>query len=178
KLTDKAATSLRDLTPPAEGKDAESLADARAQALYQVTRDEKLLAPFLERLQSKDLKVRESGVVAFQYFKLKGAPPELVAALKDADSGIRSWTALVLGHIADPMTVPLLMKAAEDPKQDTGVRCNAIFALGVMKAADATELVRKLLADEKEVVQAQAAIALYRLTGEKVKQFPKGYNAD
>jgi HEAT repeat protein len=178
KLADQAATALRDLKPPTEGKDAESMADARAQALYQVTRDEKLLAPFFERLRSKDLKVRESGVVAFQYFKLKVAPPELVAALKDTDAGIQSWTALVLGHIADPKTVPLLMTAAEDTKQDIGVRCNAIFSLGLMKAADATELVRKLLADEKEAVQAQAAIALYRITGEKVKQFPAGYNAD
>src|SRR5262249_34364711 len=105
-------------------------------------------------------------------------PPELVATLSDADTGIRSWTALVLGHIADPKTVPLLMTAAEDPKQDTGVRCNAIFSLGLMKAADAKELMRKLLADERQPVQAQAAIALYRLTGEKVKQFPAGYNAD
>jgi HEAT repeat protein len=178
KLAEKAATALRDLKPPAEGKDAESLSDARAQALYQVTHDEKLLVPFFVRLRSKDLKTRESGVVAFQYFKLKVAPLELTAALKDADAGIRSWTALVLGHIADPKTVPLLMTAAEDQKQDIGVRCNAIFSLGLMKAADATELVRKLLTDEKDVVQAQAAIALYRITGEKVKQFPAGYNAD
>ena len=42
----------------------------------------------------------------------------------------------------------------------------------------ATELMRKWLADEKEAVQVQAAIALYRLTGEKVKQFPAGYRAD
>jgi HEAT repeat protein len=178
KLADRTATALRELKPPAEGKDAESLADARAQALYQVTRDEKLLAPFLERVKSKDLKVRESGVVAFQYFKLKVAPAELVAALKDADAGIRTWTALVLGHIADPKTVPVLMTAAEDTKEDIGVRCNAINSLGRMKAADATKLMRKLLGDEKEAVQVQAAIALYRLTGEKVMQFPKGYNAD
>jgi hypothetical protein len=47
-----------------------------------------------------------------------------------------------------------------------------------MKAAAATELMRKLLADEKEAVQVQAAIALYRLTGAKTKQFPAGYKAD
>jgi HEAT repeat protein len=178
KLADKAATALRDLNPPAEGKDLESLADARLQALYQVTRDEKLLAPFLERLRSKEPKVRVSGVVAFRFLKPKVAPPELLAALKDTDADVRSWTALTLGEVADPKTVPLLMTAAEDTKQDIGVRCNAIFSLGLMKAADATELVRKLLTDEKEAVQAQAAIALYRITGEKVKQFPPGYNAD
>jgi hypothetical protein len=47
-----------------------------------------------------------------------------------------------------------------------------------MKAADATDLIRKLLADETEAVQAQPAIAMYRLTGEKAKQFPVGYNAE
>jgi HEAT repeat protein len=178
KLADKAVTALRELTPPTDPKDAESLADARAQALYQVTRDEKLLVPFLERLRSKDAKVRESGVVAFRFFKLKVAPPELVKALSDADAGVGSWAALTLGEIADPKTVPSLLTVAGDPKQDVGFRCNAIHSLGRMKAVAATELMRKLLADEKEAVQVQAAIALYRLTGEKVKQFPAGYKAD
>jgi HEAT repeat protein len=178
KLADKAAAALRELTPPADPKDSESLADARDQALYQVTRDEKLLAPFLERLRSKDAKVRESGAVAFQFFKLKVAPLELVTALSGTDAGVRLWAALVLGEIADPKTVAPLMAVAGDPKQDAGVRCNAIHSLGRMKAAAATELIRKLLADERETVQAQAAIALYRLTGEKVKQFPAGYKAD
>jgi HEAT repeat protein len=178
KLADKAATALRELTPPADPKDAESLADARAQALYQVTGDEKLLAPFLERFRSQDAKVRASGAVALQFFKLKVAPPELVKALSDADAGVRSWAALALGEIADPKTVPVLLAVAGDPKQDAQVRCNVIHSLGRMKAAAATELMRKLLADDKEVVQVQAAIALYRLTGAKAKQFPAGYNAD
>jgi HEAT repeat protein len=178
KLADRAATALRELTPSASPKDPESLADARVQALYQVTREEKLLVPFLERLRSKDAKVRESGAVAFRFFKLKVAPPELVKALSDADAGVRSWAALVLGEIADPKTVPALLAVAGDSKQDAGLRCNAIHSLGRMKAAAATELMRKLLADEKKVVQVQAAIALYRLTGEKVKQFPAGYRAD
>jgi hypothetical protein len=178
KLADQAAAKLRELKPPAAANDAESLADARAQALYRVTRDDKLLAPFRERLRSKDAKVRESGAVAFRFFKLKVAPPELVTALGDADAGVRSWAALVLGEIADPKTVPALTAVAGDPKQEAGLRCNAIHALGRMKAAAATELLRKLLADEGEAVQVQAAIALYRLTGEKVKQYPAGYKAD
>jgi HEAT repeat protein len=178
KLADDAATTLRKLTPPADPNDAESLADARAQALYQLTRDEKLLDPFLERLRSKDPKVREKGVVAFQFFKLKVAPPELVKALDDADAGVRSWAGLALGEIADPKTVPVLMAVAGDPKKDAGLRCNVIHSLGRMKAAAATALMRKLLADELEAVQVQAAIALCRLTGETAKQFPAGYKAD
>jgi HEAT repeat protein len=178
KLADQAAAALRELTPLADPKDAESLADARAQALYRVTRDEKLLAPFLERLRSKDAKVRENGAVAFRFFKLKVAPRELVTVLSDADSGVRSWAAMALGEVADPKTAPVLMTVAGDPKQDAGLRSNVIHSLGRMKSAASTELMRKLLADESEAVQVQAAIALYRLTGEKVKQFPAGYNAD
>lgn len=37
---------------------------------------------------------------------------------------------------------------------------------------------RKLLRDENPTVQTNAAISLYRITGEKAKQFPAGYNAD
>jgi len=55
---------------------------------------------------------------------------------------------------------------------------NSEGAIEQMKTADATELMRTLLADESEVVQTQAAIALYRLTGEKAKQFPAGYRVD
>jgi HEAT repeat protein len=178
KLADKATTTIRDLKPADDPKDAESLADARAQGLYQITRDEKLLTPFLERLQSKDAKVRESGVVAFRFFKLKVAPPELVKALNDSDANVRLWAGLVLGEVADPKTVPVLMKVAGNTKQDVGVRCNVIGSLGRMKAADSTDLMRKLLADDNLAVQTQAAIALYRLTGEKATQFPKGYKAD
>jgi hypothetical protein len=32
--------------------------------------------------------------------------------------------------------------------------------------------------DPEPVIQTCAAIALYRITGKKVKQFPEGYNAD
>jgi HEAT repeat protein len=101
-----------------------------------------------------------------------------VAALNDEDPGVRSWAGLVLGEIGDPKTVSALMTHAEDKKNDKGMRCNVIGSLGHMKAAGAADLVRKLLADEDEAVQTAAAIALYRITGEKAKQFPTGYNAD
>lgn len=178
KLADKAAAALRELKPPTDRKDNESLADARVQALYQVTRDEKLLTPFLEQLRSTDAKVRERSAVAFQFFKPKAAPPELVAALSDSDGGVRAWAGLAIGEIGDPKTIPVLMTLAGDANKDAGDRCNAIGSLGRMKAAAAADLVRKLLADENTAVQTAAAIAHYRLTGEKAKQFPAGYNAD
>src|SRR5438094_904331 len=81
---DAAAAALRALRVADDGKDNEGLADARVQALYQITRDNALLKPFYERLKSKDARERERGVIAFRFLKLKGAPAELVNALKDS----------------------------------------------------------------------------------------------
>jgi HEAT repeat protein len=178
KLADEAAGKLRALPAVEDVKDNESLADARAQALYQITRDKALLKPFQERLRSKDAKERERGVIAFQFLGLKEAPAEVVKALKDTNSGVRSWSALVLGRIGDPKTGAALMTIAGDAKEEASVRCNAIFALGHMKVAAAADLMEKLLLDPSPSVQTNAAIALYRITGKKVKEFPKGYRVD
>ena len=173
KLADDAAGKLRALPVIDDPKDNEGLADARAQALYQITRDAALLKPFYERLRSKDAKDRERGVIAFRFLKLKAAPLEMVNALKDSNAGVRGWSALVLGEIGDPKTDAALMTVAADLKEDTSVRCNAISALGRMKAAAATELMERLLTDPDPSVQRNAAIALYRITGRKVKQLPE-----
>ncbi len=178
KLADEAAGKLRALAVVADAKDSEGLADARVQALYQITRDNELLKPFYERLGSKDAKDRQRGVIAFQFLKLKEAPVEIVNALKDASADVRRWSALVLGRIGDPKTAAALMGVAGDRKEDASVRCNAIYALGHMKSAAAADLMEKLLTDPGPSVQTNAAVALYRITGKKVKQFPKGYRAD
>lgn len=172
-----ATQALRALTPAADPQDNEQLADARAQALYQITHDAALLAPFLARLKNADAKTRERGVVAFRFFGLKEAPPELTATLKDADKDVRLWAALVIGEIADPRSAPLLVAVAADTKEDLGMRSNALHSLGRMKAQEVVPALRKLLEDEQEGIQVGAAIALNRITGEKVKQFPAGYPA-
>lgn len=177
-LAESAAAELRSLKTPEESTDSQSLADARVQALYQITHNDTLLRPFCDRLRSEDAATRVHGVTALQYCGLKSAPTELTAALDDESAEVRSWAALVLGRIADPATIPLLLAAAADPKRDAGLRCNAIHSLGSMRAAQATDTIRKLLMDENKAVQTQAAIALYRITGEKVAQFPPGYNAE
>jgi HEAT repeat protein len=178
KLADKAAEELRALPAVADAKDNEHLADARAQALYQITRDKKLLEPFYQRLKSKEASERARGVNAFRFLQLKEAPVEIIDALKDDSAEVRRTTALVLGNIRDPKTGAALMKVAGDTKEDISVRCNAIDSLGRMKNATATDLMEKLLEDPKGIVQTNAAIALYRITGKKVKQFPAGYRAD
>ena len=120
--------------------------------------------------------MRRDGTNAFQFLKLKVAPAELVRALEDDDAGVRSNVALVLGRIGDPKTVEPLMAIAASAKGDRGVRVNAITSLGQMRAPDAADLMQKLLDDPN--VSTNAAIALYRITGKKVAQFPAGYNAD
>jgi HEAT repeat protein len=178
KVADDATAALRALPAADDAKDNEGLADARAQALYQITHDDALLKPFYERLKSRDAKERERGVVAFRFLKLKAAPAELINTLKDASADVRSWSALVLGEVGDPKTADALLRVAGDTKEEAGVRCNAIGSLGHMKVASAAELMEKLLTDPSPAVQANAAIALYRITGKKVKQFPEGYRAD
>jgi HEAT repeat protein len=178
KLADDAAGKLRALPVVEDVKDNEGLADARVQALYQITRDDALLKPFYERLKSSDAKDRERGVIAFRFLKLKAAPAELVNTLKDPSPGVRSWSALVLGEVGDPKTADMLLRVAGDTREAAGVRCNAIFALGRMKVASAADAMEKLLTDAEPSVQTNAAIALYRITGKKVKQFPEGYKAD
>jgi len=151
----------------------EGLGDARAQALYQLTREPELLEPFLERLQSEDVNTRVAGVVAFQYFNLSEAPAPLLKLAHDPSLEVRSWVMLVLGRIGDAKTVPLLIESAKDAKVDRGVRCNAIGSLGQMRAADAKAVMEQLLSDED--VRVNAAIALSQITGKRHPLVPEGY---
>jgi HEAT repeat protein len=178
KLAGKAATNLRSLQVKEDPQVHDNLADAKNQALYQVTHEEALIAPFFERLKSKEAKERVNGIVAFRFFKLNKAPDEVVNTLKDSCLEVRSWTALVLGEIGDPRTVDVLMTTANNAKEDIGVRCNAIDSIGRMKIPATGDQIEKLLMDTDQRVQTSAAIAFYRITGKKVKQFPDGYNAD
>ncbi|HEV3438757.1 MAG TPA: HEAT repeat domain-containing protein [Gemmata sp.] len=178
KLADEAAAKLRALPATIDPKDNESLGDARIQALYQITHDETLLKPFYARLKSTEVKERTNGVIAFRFLKIKQAPKEVVDALKDASPDVRVWAALVLGEIGDPKTWENLMAVSVNTKEDLGVRCNAIDGVGRMKIAAAVGQIEKLLNDPEPIVQTDAAIALYRITGKKVKQFPEGYKAD
>jgi len=178
RIADEAAAKLRALPVTEDPKDNESLADARAQALYQITQNRALLTPFYARLRSKDARERERGIVAFQFFKLKSAPTEIVGALKDTNLEVRRWAALVLGGIGDPKSAADLMAVAGNRAEDASVRCNALYSLGEMKTTAAKDLLERLLSDPDAGVQSNAAIALYRITGRKVKQFPEGYHVD
>jgi HEAT repeat protein len=169
----RVAAILRDLKTPPE-PDPERLADARIQALYQVTKDDSLIKPFLDRLRADDPEQRISGVVAFRFLKLRQAPHELVRLLDDPSPKVTSWVALVLGGIGNPAAVPPLMTVATDRKREAGTRCNAIFSLGRLKAAPAADLMTELHAEPNPTVSANAAIALYRICplGDKAATTP------
>ena len=67
KLAEKAAAELRALPDKFDPQDNESLYDASRQALFQITRDESLLKPFLDRLKDENPEVRMDGTNAFQF---------------------------------------------------------------------------------------------------------------
>ncbi len=48
-------------------------------------------------------------------------------ALSEPSADVRSWSALVLGEIADPQTTAALERLKNDP--DTNVRANAALAV-------------------------------------------------
>lgn len=154
----------------------DQLADVKIQTLYMLTENENLLAPFFERLDSPDPEIRQDGVVAFRFLKLRSAPKELTVLIHDDSEKVRRWVALVLGEIGDPQTVPLLIEVARDDKMDRNTRCNAIGSLGKMRAKDAEAVLRELLADGD--VQVNAAISLSQITGKRHPLVPKGYGLD
>jgi HEAT repeat protein len=173
----KAVTKEISKLPEANNADErlvnESLGDARRQALFQLTQDRTMLAPFFERLTSKDPKIRSQGVVAFRFLKLTKAPVELVALARDPSEDVRSWVSLVLGEIGDVKTVPLLIALAKDTGMDRGTRCNAIGSLGQMRATEAQSPMEALLSDES--LKTNAAIALSQITGKRHPLVPEGY---
>jgi HEAT repeat protein len=151
----------------------DELADVKIQTLYILTGNKGLLTPFFTRLKSPDPKIRVDGVVAFRFLKLRAAPRELTALIRDKSQEVRSWVALVLGEIGDPRTVPLLIEVARDNKMDRNTRCNAIYSLGRMRARDAEPVLRQLLLDDE--FKVNAAISISQITGKRHPLIPKGY---
>ncbi len=178
-IADDAATKLRLPVSGCEENNEAWRTRVAGDGSFRVTHDDELLKPFFERLKSRGRRgAGEDGVVAFRFLKLKKAPPEVVAALNDASPDVPSWAALVLGEIGDASTGKPLMAIAGDATKDVGLRCNAIFALGSLRYADASDLMERLLKDDDQRVVVNAAISLHRITGKKVKQYPEGYRDD
>ena len=150
--------------------------DPKAQALYILTQDQKLLKPFLDRLRDEDPETRKLGVRALRPFKLSYAPEQLVKLLADSNPDIQADTARLLGTIGDPKTIPVLIEAATATDGDRHARANAIRAIGSMRVKEAEPVMRKLLSDES--VEVTAAIALFQITGERHPLVPEGYNLE
>lgn len=152
------------------------LSVSKTQALFILTRNESLLAPFYRQLQNPDEKKQARGVVAFRFLKLNQAPDELSGMINDPAQEVRSCVALVLGETGDIKTIPILLNAALDKTQDTGTRSNAIQSLGPMRAKEIETELGKLLKDD--AVKVNAAIALSQITGIRHPLVPNGYRLD
>lgn len=154
------------------------MSDPRRQALYLLTKDRSYLKPFFKRLKSSDPEVRRDGVVAFRFLKLTVPPVEIVRALEDPNVRVRSWSALVLGEIGDPDSVEVLLRSAENEKEERSVRANAIAAIGRIgpAAREAVPHLKKFIPNED--LNVNAAIALSRITGVRHRLVPEGYSID
>jgi cyclophilin family peptidyl-prolyl cis-trans isomerase/HEAT repeat protein len=86
---------------------------------------------------------------------------DLRALLADPDTEVRAKAVLALGQIAEPSSLPDVVKAGSDPT--TAIRANAAFALGLLADASAQAVLVQLAADPSPKVRASAAEALGRL---------------
>jgi HEAT repeat protein len=87
--------------------------------------------------------------------------PEVLAALRDPDSDVRSSAALILGNFtAVPEVVPALIEALRDA--DSGVRDSAAMSLKRFApgANEAIPPLTEALRDADPIVRSQAAVAL------------------
>jgi len=85
------------------------------------------------------------------------AIPLLVAALSDADKGVREQAALALSSIGKSAIAPL-KKAMEDPKWET--RYRAVEALGMIADKQVVSPLIQALHDERDHVRYMAAKGL------------------
>ncbi|HEX5071437.1 MAG TPA: HEAT repeat domain-containing protein [Vicinamibacterales bacterium] len=86
------------------------------------------------------------------------AGADLAALIKDVNVGVRRRTALALGRIGGPETLPLLIPALSDA--DESVRRTAAFAIGLVGDAQGAAPLEKALADPAASVRGRAAEAL------------------
>ncbi len=154
KITNDAIAKLKALETRDDPKDTESLADARLQALFQLSRDESLIKVFHERLKSPDAKVRVRGVVAFRFLKLNEAPAELVATLKDEDPGVRSWSKLVLGEIAKSKTKASGRRDGKSVQfAEKGVAAGAKATLAILESCHSLDAETGTVEDWKQAIE-------------------------
>src|SRR5262245_53462906 len=130
------------------------------EALYQG----KPASYWTKGLRDPDVKVRREAVTAMGALKVKDAVPDLIAALKDSDEGVRAKAAEALWALGPEAreAVPALTLLLQDAS--AGVRLNAAGALGDIgpDALPALPALRKALWDRDPYVRAQAATAVGR----------------
>jgi HEAT repeat protein len=86
---------------------------------------------------------------------------DLRALLGDEDAAVRAQAALALGQIGDPLCLPQLETAANDPAP--GPRARAAFAMGLIADPSSEAALTRLAEDAEAAVRVAAVEALGRL---------------
>ena len=98
-----------------------------------------------------------SGRVTAQKSSVESAVDGLIAALRDADTGVRSQAAAALGRLGSRRSVPALIEAMKDAPE---VRRSAAKALGQIGDRAALPVLTAALQDDDPKVRRYAARAI------------------
>jgi HEAT repeat protein len=115
----------------------------------------------IQKLQSKQVRVRAEAVKELGEIKDKRAVPPLINALKDADSYVRGQAARALGKIEDASAVQPLIDALGD--NFTYVRREAATALGDIKDARAVIPLTNFIKKDDTYAREEAAESLIKI---------------
>ncbi len=94
--------------------------------------------------------------------------PALMTALNDADRGVRTGAAQVLGMRREHQAIAALNEATRDP--DAGVRREAVTSLGVLDARQVLPRLEQLQVNEPNADVRQAASAAKQAFSQKIAQ--------
>ncbi|MCP5461955.1 MAG: HEAT repeat domain-containing protein [bacterium] len=143
------------------------LVQKNAAAALGMIRDTRAVYPLIALFAHEDSEVRESALNALVLLG-NDSIDALINSLQHQTTYVRSFSAMALGRIKHPRSVPALITALEDKLRYDYfiVRKNAARALGEIGSADALKPLISALNDAYEYVREAAAYALYAITGE------------
>jgi TonB family protein len=112
----------------------------------------------LSDLKNKRPATRRNAAEQLGAMRARDSVRPLIAALADADVGVREAAAFALGQLADPLSALPLTRSLSD--KNTEVRASAAFALGMIGERKSIASLSDALHDDEAAVRAAAAVGL------------------
>lgn len=150
-------------------KDKDEEVRVKTTGLLACLQDVRVVLPITKALQDNSARVRMHAAMALgdltRYTGKKkicqAAVPELIKALNDTDSWVRTWAANSLGYIGDPTAIPKLIEQLTD--QDLYVRSSSIRSLGKIGEKSVVPVLLERLDDREKDIRKAGIYALGEL---------------